>query len=463
MHVVVIGAGVTGLATALELQSRGARVTLLEQAPRVGGVVTTVARDGWLVESGPSSFASNAVLDALVEQLGLASDRIGTRSLATRRYIVRGGRLVSLPRGPGSLVATRALSVRAKVALLCEPFVRSSHQVADESVASLVRRRLNAEILDYLVNPLVAGLYAGDPERLSVRHAMPRLHEAEQQHGSLLRGVLRGLRGGRGAARSTNITSFLRGLQTLPNAMAAALGGSLQTGKRVVRVERRDARWRLTVVGATRDVLAADAVICTVPAGALTAVGLPTEVGDTLAPIARIAHPPLATLALGFRREDVAHPLDGFGVLTPAIEQRVVLGAAFSSSIFEGRAPEGHVLITCFLGGVRAPELGRAPEADVLPRVLDDLRPLLGLRAAPVFTSHQRWPEAIPQYEMHHQQALDAAEGVERALPGLYLSGQWRFGVALGDCIAHGQAVAARAVREGLAATAVAGPSARGQ
>jgi oxygen-dependent protoporphyrinogen oxidase len=230
--------------------------------------------------------------------------------------------------------------------------------------------------------------------------------------------------------------------------MAASLGGAVKTGARVAGVERLGTSWRIRTEGARREDVEADAVLCTVPAYALEGLGLPAEVAGALGPISRLTHPPVATLALGFRREDVEHPLDGFGALTPAVERRTVLGALFSSSIFDGRAPEGHVLITNFVGGMRHPELGRVDTATIVPKVLDDLRSLLGVRAQPVFVNHQRWAQAIPQYELGHDRVVAAAANIESALPGLYLAGQWRAGVSLGDCIAQGQAAAARVIAE---------------
>lgn len=448
MHVAVIGAGITGLSAAVELRGRGATVTVLESAPRVGGVITTIERDGWLVEAGPTSMTATAPLEGLIDQLGIAAQRISTSAAAKRRYIVRDGALVALPDGPGSLAGTQAISAGAKFALLREPFVRARRDRNDESLADLVRRRLDSEILDYLVNPLIAGIYAGDPERLSVRHAMPMLFDGERKHGSLIVGAMREMKAKRGVVRQKGITSFVHGLRTLPDAMAAYLGASVRTSTSVTRVERHRAGWRVSCDGATAGVLDADAVLCAAPSYALGALGLPDEVRGALGPIVRLHHPPVATLALGFRREDVEHSLDGFGVLMPAVEKRLVLGVLFSSSVFAGRAPEGHVLLTCFLGGMRSPEQGQAELADVLPRVLADLRPLLGIRGEPVFTNHQRWTKAIPQYELGHEFVTDAATSIESALPGLYLAGQWRAGVALGDCIAQGQAAAARLVSE---------------
>lgn len=448
MHVAVIGAGITGLSAAVELRDRGAQVTLLEAAARVGGVITTVQRDGFLVEAGPTSMTATAPLEKLIERLGINAKRISTLAAAKQRFIVRNGRLVALPDGPGSLATTDAISASAKFALLREPLVRSRRDDDEESLAALVRRRLDSEILDYLVNPLIAGIYAGDPERLSVKYAMPMLHYGERRHGSLIVGAMKEMKAKRGVVRQKGITSFTTGLQTLPTAMADALGDRVHTSTRVTRIERNGTQWRLHLEGARGGTLDVDAVVSAVPAYALAGVALPSEIGGALGPIARLHHPPVATLALGFRREDVEHALDGFGVLMPAVERRTVLGVLFSSSVFAGRAPEGHVLLTCFLGGMRSPADGSAELSTILPTVMKDLRPLLGLRADPVFTNHQRWSQAIPQYELGHGEVLRAATGIETALPGLYLCGQWRQGVALGECIAQGEEMAARVMAE---------------
>ncbi len=444
MHVAVIGAGITGLSAALALRARGANVTLFEASNRVGGVITTIQRDGWLVEAGPTSLTATAPLEALIDELGLGAQRIGTQPAAKRRYIVRGGRLVALPAGPVSLATSSALSTGAKLALLREPLVPARRDVGDESLAALVRRRFNDEILDYLVNPLIAGIFAGDPEWLSVKYATPMLHDAERKHGSLLVGAVRELKARRGIVRQKGITSFTGGLQTLPMAMALALDDALCLATHVTGIERHGSGWRVAADGRHSGVRAFDAVLCATPAHALGAVGLPPEVGDACAAIARIAYPSVATLALGFRRNDVPHPLDGFGVLMPAVEGRSLLGAIFSSSVFEGRAPAGHVLLTCFLGGVRQPGLARLSLPEVLPRALEDLRLLLGVRGAPIFQQHQVWERAIPQYGLEHEHVLRAAERIETVLPGVFVAGQWRAGAALGDCIVQGQLAAAR-------------------
>lgn len=449
MQVGVIGGGITGLSAAIELRARGAQVTVFEAGDRVGGVITTLKRDGFLVEAGPTSLTTTPALEHLIDLLDLESARISPSGAAKTRYIVRGGLPVPLPSGPGSLVTTGALSAGAKFRLLREPFVTAVRDTEDESIASLVRRRLGDEILTYMVNPFVAGIYAGNPERLSARHAMPILYHAERRHGSLLFGGMKEARARAGIVRRRGITSFKDGLHTLPAAMATALGARVRLRTRVTRIAREGDGWRLFAErdGANEDQFF-DTLVWAGPAHTLGALEMPAEAKAALQPAIQLRHPPLSTLALGFRREDVAHALDGFGVLCPEIERRTVLGVLFSSSVFAGRAPDGQVLLTCFIGGERSPELGAMPLDGILPKVLEDLRTLLGVRGAPTFVHHQHWPRAIPQYELGHEAVVNGAARVESAMPGLYLTGQWRAGVALGDCIAQGQATAARIIAE---------------
>lgn len=455
MRVAVIGAGVTGLSAALELRDQGVDVTVLDAGARVGGVITTRRLDGFLIESGPTSLSATPTLESLITRLGLEDERVFPAPSAKRRFIVRDGAPVALPSGPASLLTSRALSRGAKWRLLREPWVTPVRDAADESIASLVRRRLGPEVLTYLVAPFVSGIYAGDPHTLSARHAMPTLFHAERRHGSILLGGIREARARAGVVRHRGITSFREGLTTLPNAMAEALGARVHLRTRVTTVQPYAEGWQVGVEdGEGRPAkIACDAVCYTGPAHAVHAIDLPWEIRQALQPIERLDHPPVATLALGFPREAVAHPLNGFGMLCPAVEGRTLLGAIFSSSLFPGRAPAGQVLITCFLGGQRAPEIGRMSTDAVLPLVLADLQALLGVRAAPTLVQHQIWPQAIPQYALGHERVVGAALRIESEHPGFYLGGQWRGGVSLGDCLAQGQQLATRIVQERGAAS----------
>jgi oxygen-dependent protoporphyrinogen oxidase len=362
-----------------------------------------------------------------------------------------------------------------KLRVLLEPFAPGPPAAREESVAELLRRRVGAEALTRLGEALVTGIYAGDAARLSARHALPRLVALERAYGSLLVGGLRAARAARrrravddvddDAGPPRRAISFVDGLATLPTALAAALGRRVALGAAVRAVAPRPGGgWRVAWRGAdgadgATDV---DAVVLAVPAHALSAIDLPPPVRRALAPVAAVRHAPVATLTLAFRRADVAHALDGFGMLVPPGERTTLRGVLFTSSLFAGRCPPGEVLLTCFAGGTTAPEAVGAAAAALVPRVLAELRALLGARGEPRAAAVARFPQGIPQYEVGHGAVVAAAARVERAHPGLVLAGSWRDGVAVGACVAGGTAAAARAARAaGVVAEAATRPSRR--
>jgi len=458
--VVVIGAGISGLVAAYELKRRGVPVTVFEAGSRAGGAIGTSLADGFLAEHGPNSFVSSAPVEALLARLGLQDDVVEANPDANRRYIMRDGRLVAFPMSPLALLTTPLLSFRAKLRVLLEPLVRGGAVGADESVASFVRRRLGKEVLDYAVNPFIAAIFAGDPERLSMAHAFPRVYELEREYGSLSKGLVRSRRAARVASEAETATatsahsatvdtagarliSFRDGLQVLTDTLADALGGTLKLATPVRLLHRGESRWILESGpdGAVR-ARAVDAIILATPAHAVAAMELPASIRCDALPIEQVEYPAVSTLTLGFRREDVAHALDAFGVLVPAVEQRSVLGILFSSTLFPDRAPEGHVAITVFVGGARQPELARLQTDELVRLVRTDLHDMLGIRGEPVFAKHVYWSRGIPQYSVGYGAVKDAADATEAANPGLYLTGNYRHGVSVGDCIASGQQVA---------------------
>jgi len=436
MSVAVVGGGVTGLAAAYRLQSLGHPVTVYEAAPRVGGVVWTERREGYLAEAGPNTLTEPGPLVAtLLEELGLAGRRVEAAEAAQTRYVVREGRPIALPSSPRDLLTTRAFSLRAKLTILAEPFLRRGEPAGEESVAGFVRRRLGGEVLDYAADPFVAGMYAGDPAALSMRHALPRLYALEREHGSLVRGACRRAR------RSLRPFSFPDGLGEIPLALAARLGDRIRSDAPVHMIARAGPGW---LVRRADDESRHDAIVLAVPAHAFAALRMEGPSGARLAELAAIPHVPVSVVTLGFRRGDVAHRLDGFGVLVPTVERRRVLGTLFSSTLFPGRAPPGHVTLTTFVGGARQPELAALEAGAMVALVQEELAELLGARGEPTFRHVVRWSRAIPQYVLGYERWLDLMAEIERANPGLFLAGSHRGGVALGDALRSGLEAAMR-------------------
>jgi oxygen-dependent protoporphyrinogen oxidase len=448
--IAVVGGGVTGLTTAWHLHTRGHRVTVYELGERPGGAVTTVARDGWLFEGGPNSLVESAPFDALVTALGLEKERLYAASAAKNRYIVRDGRLVPVPMAPHRLVTTPLFSWRTKLRLHAELFMRARVRPADVSLATFVRDHFGQELVDYAVNPLVAGIYAGDPDTLSTKYAFPKLWEIEQTHGSLIRGQIAAMRQrrARGEKAASRIVSFERGLQTLPAALVAHLPAeTLHAGTTVLSLIPGPP-WKVV---SRRDGLPAtdtfDAVVLALPASALAQLAIGRSGQPPLAVLSRVDYPPVASVFLGFRRAQVAHPLDGFGALVPAVERRSILGVLFSSTLFPGRAPEGHVALTVYVGGTRQPEVAGLAPAALRDRVLADLRALLGVTGDPVFAHTTFWPHAIPQYNLGYERFLDAIARVEADHAGLFIGGHVRDGISVVNCLAAGQRLAEAAAK----------------
>ena len=446
-RIAIVGAGITGLTAASELAAAGHAVTVFEASDRVGGAIRTVRHDGWLVEAGPNTaLLRDASLDPLLSRAGLDSHLQIANPAAAKRFIVRHGRPNALPQSLWGAVTTPVFNFRGKLRVLAEPFIRQNRDNPDETLASFARRRVGREFLDYAVNPFIGGVYACAPEELCVRHALPRLWRLEQNHGSLVRGTIALMRAKRkaGTHTKTRLVSFRQGLETLPAALAASLGDAVRLGTEVVAAERVSTGWRLTLRHtATGPATSADfdAVLFTCGSAALARLDVTGR--RPLAALATLPWSSVTSLALGFRREDVAHPLDGFGMLVPAKENRRILGALFSSTLFPGRAPAGHVLLTVFVGG-RQPEYAALPDSELDALVLAELGELIGTQGDPVFRHCSRWPRAIPKYTVAFGALAATMDTFERDHPGLFIAGNCRTGISLSDCMAAGLGAAAR-------------------
>jgi oxygen-dependent protoporphyrinogen oxidase len=446
--VIVVGAGISGLSTAYFLDRAGSDVTLLELEAVSGGTMQTVREDGWLVETGPtSSLETTPLLREMVKELGIGDEWVYADASADKRYILRGGKLHPLPMTPLAFLVSSLWGGRAKLRLLGEPIV--GRAPAEESIAQFVTRRLGKEFLDYAIDPFVSGVYAGDPARLSVRAAFPKLYALEEKYGGLMKGMILGAGERRQRAEKAKdkarMFSFRGGMQTFPRAIARRLGAKIRYGCDVVAVERgADGRFRILLGRGGGGIPAeSDVVVLAVPAYAaeLLIRHFSPAASDALR---RISYPPVAEVFLGYRAEDMGRALDGFGYLVPAKEGRSILGTIWSSSLFPGRAPEGRVALTTFVGGSRQPQIARKNEEDLIRLVTSELRALMNVRGDPVYARVSRWERAIPQYNLGHQELMTTVDGLETDMPGLFFCSNFRGGIAVGDCVMNGEKTARR-------------------
>lgn len=450
--VVVIGGGIAGLTAAYELgrlaaaEGRDLRVGLVEGAPRLGGKIVSDAVDGFLLEGGPDSFlARKPWALELARELGLESRVAAADGEPRTTFVVHCGRLVPLPTGISSLLRSPLLSWGAKLRLGLERFRPPRLDESDESVAAFVRRRLGAEALERLAEPLLAHVHVADVERMSLRATYPQLAEIEARHGSLTRGVA-AMR--RHAAPGAPVFLTLRGgIGELVHRLAERLPPeSLRLGRPVRALEAvPGGGWAVRLAGG--ETMRTAAVVLAVPAFAAAELVAPldAELGRRLRAVRYVS---LATLSLAYRRREVAHPLAGYGFFVPRREVRTVLASTWTSSKFAGRVPDDdHVLLRVFLGGALGEEALGGDDDTLVDRARADLRDLMGLGATPVLARLYRWPRGYPQYEVGHRERVRA---IAAALPpGLAVAGSAYHGVGLPDCVKSARE-AARTVLSGL-------------
>jgi len=442
LKIAIIGGGITGLTAAYYLHQAGHEALVLEASDRIGGVIQTNTANGFMSESGPNSLLlNNPDVSKLFDDIKLSEHIAPANPAARNRYIVKNGRLVPVPLSPVAFLKTPLFSATAKLNLLREPLIKKANRDDEESFADFVRRRLGSEVLNFAAAPFVSGIYAGDPEKLSVRYAFPRLWALEQEYGSLVRGGLNKVKEKKKRIDHFHPTmiSFAQGMKMLPQALSAALpGNSILTNTRVSAIIPGE-KWRLcwshgdSVMEDTFD-----GVIIAVPAHAVLGLPLPEGALTALRPLCEIEHPPISICVTGFKREQVTHPLDGFGMLIPRMENRKILGCIFSSTLFPNRAPDGHVTLTTFIGGSQNPKLNMQSSEEINSQVCADLSNLLGIKGDPVFLHNTCWERSIAQYNLGYGKVFNAIESCEQQFPGLVLAGNYRDGISVMQCIEGG-------------------------
>jgi oxygen-dependent protoporphyrinogen oxidase len=451
--VAIIGGGITGLTAGFCLQRKGVPVTVYEASGRVGGVIQSLRRDGYLAEFGPNTILETSPkIGQLIRDAGLKQRRLNPAPQAEARYVVRYQRPIAMPGSPLGFFTTKLFTAKAKLAVLREPFVPARRDGAEESVAEFVLRRLGQEFLDHAIDALVAGVYAGDPYKLSVPQAFPKLAQLEARYGSLIKGQILGARErkkrGEIAKDRAPKFSFDDGLQVLPETLREHLGDAVRLETQVTALTQTEGGWMLELRERGEETRHEhSAVIYAGTAYKLAELGVTARMPVSFTAFSEIHYPPVASVVLGFRREDVQHPCEGFGMLIPKVEGFKILGTIFSSSLFPNRAPAGHLTLTSYVGGERYPELASLSPEKLCALTCADLSVLLGVRGKPTFQHTVFYPRAIPQYNLGYGRYRQMMTELEVKAPGLFLAGHYRDGVSLSDSIVSGCNVADR-VRE---------------
>jgi oxygen-dependent protoporphyrinogen oxidase len=449
VDVAIVGGGIAGLAAAYELSRRGVSFVVLERAPRAGGVIFSEEIDGFTIDGGPDALLiQKPEAIALCREIGLG-DRLVSTKPPRIAYIQRGGRLHALPAASvlgiptriGPFVRTTLFSWAGKIRMGAELFVPPKRDDVDESIGGFMTRRFGTEAATYLAEPLLAGIHAGDVDRLSVRALFPRLVDAERTHGSLLRAFT--IRNPQSTIRNTEgaFKSLPGGLSEMVRALVSALGE--QHVRLNTAVEVITGRGPFVLRTAAGESIEAKALVLAIPAFAASA--LLRDRDEELARLAgEIPYASAATVAMAFERSRVRHPLTGSGFVVPRVENTGILAASWLSSKWPNRAPQDRVLMRTFLGGARDPQALERSDAELLQASLAALRPLLGIEGEPLLNRVYRWTRGNAQHEVGHLDRMAAIDRVLTRHPGLFITGSGFRGVGIPDCVADARRTASR-------------------
>jgi protoporphyrinogen/coproporphyrinogen III oxidase len=444
--VAVVGAGISGLACAYRLRQSGIDVSVFESSGRPGGLIESLEKDGMLLEAGPQSFQGTDELQALIRELGI-EDQLQKSDPRAPRYVLLHGHLRKIPMSPQALLTSSLLGPGSRWKIASEPFRKSKPPGEEESVGNFVRRKFGNEILEYLVAPFISGVYAGDPEQLSLKAAFPSLDEWEREYGSVLRGAMKSRPAKNKGAGAPPLCSFKHGMSTLPLAIAGKLGAALRTQAVVAGIQNRSAApvpsvdnapYTLRVrSGAEEQTVSASAVVIATPA--YVAGALVDAISPPLAQtLGAIAYAPVAVVAASYYRQQIGDALEGFGFLAPRREKVRTLGTVWNSSLFSDRAPSGTVIITSFIGGATDVEIVHHAEEDIARIVHDENARILGITGPAIETLVWKYPRALPQYNLGHGHIVEAIRDGEKKTPGLFFAGNYLEGPAIGKCVENG-------------------------
>lgn len=459
-NILVIGGGISGLTCAYRLRKQGFAVRLLESGPRFGGVLDTVEQDGFRFDVGPQSFLANSAMMDLIDELGLGDQLLKADSRAPR-YILLGGQLVPAPLGPGSFLRTPLVSWRTKLRILSEPLFRSYPPDEEESIADFVRRKFGEDLLTNLAGPFISGVYAGDPEKLSLASTFPIARTLEEKFGGLVRGAIQMRRAAKGSGPRPPrpaLCNFRRGTIALVEALAKSLGDSARRNAPVAAIQQAAPGMAPSFTAACQEAggsppFAADAIVVATPAPQAAGLlrGIASQFSDLLS---QIEYAPVAQVAAGYRLAQISrfagNPARGFGFLVPRTEKLRLLGTVWESFLFSDRAPETPekmASFTSFVGGATDPAIVSQPPNAIAALVHKELSGVLGIQGEPVTQYIARWERALPQYNLGHGRIVSALGELCTKNPGIFLTGNYLSGPSTGACVEHANKTAGAVAR----------------
>lgn len=440
--VLVLGAGISGLATAYWLKKEGFNVKILERNDEPGGAMETINENGFLIDFGPNSGLETTPLIAqLAEEIGIKDQMIYANEAANIRYILKNNQLMPLPTSPQAFLKTNLFSAKAKLRLMAEPFIGKSNDGYYQSMSEFVVRRLGQEFLDYAIDPFVSGVFAGDPSKLSVKSAFPKLYRLEEIYGGLIKGTIKGARERKKnkekSKQSAKMFSFISGMQTFPKAISNQLS-DIEYNTQLKKIEKLSKGFKVYYSkNGEEKSIETEILLSTIPAYVLSSLinfddNLKSHLND-------IYYPPVMVLYLGFDKKDINRELDGFGYLIPSKEKKSYLGAIWSSTIFPNRAEQDKASFTLFIGGARSPHLFESDKDKLIDKVLNEFKQVTSISGDPVIMRHKLWNKAIPQYNIGYIEHERYFEQFEKENNGFFLSGNYRGGISVGDCVKNSE------------------------
>mgnify|MGYP001319171296 CR=1 FL=1 len=460
-RIVVIGAGISGLATAYAIEYLAGHAGLevetqvLEKLDRTGGKIHSIKDQGYICEWGPNGFLDNKPMTLeLCDRLDIAGQLLRSDDNARKRFIYSEKMLHRLPENGPSFLKSPLISWSGKLRLASEMLIPKRRDGVDETLADFGRRRLGAEALNKLIAPMVSGIFAGDPETMSLKSCFPKIHSLEQEYGGLIKAMLRLAKKKRAEVKEGKVvasaagpggilTSFNEGIQELSDGTAKALAGELRTEAGVAKIEKKEGGYLLLLEDGSQ--LDAELVVGAAPAYA--AANMLNELDNAAAELLHgIPYATMNVVCFGYQQDKIARDLNGFGYLNAKAEGCNTLGTLWDSSIFPNRAPEGHVLLRSMMGGGTNPGAIDLSEDEVKARTMADLKQIMGIETEPDFVRIFRHRKAIPQYVVGHSQRLQQLDERMAQYPGLFLTGNAFGGVGLNDCVNSSNLVAEKVI-----------------